>query len=41
MQEEMFKGCLDALLTLGAFLPAFDEGNGAGAAFLPDLGGYH
>lgn len=30
------------LLTLGAFLlPAFPWGKGAGAAFLPDLGGYH
>lgn len=28
-------------LTLGAFLPALDWGNGAGAAFFPDLGGYH
>jgi hypothetical protein len=31
-------------LTLGPFLdpaPAFDWGNGAGAAFFPALGGYH
>jgi hypothetical protein len=30
--------------TLGPFLdpaPALDAGNGAGAAFFPDLGGYH
>lgn len=27
--------------TLGAFLPALDWGKGAGAAFFPDLGGYH
>lgn len=30
--------------TFGAFLdpaPALDWGNGAGAAFFPDFGGYH
>ena len=29
------------LLTLGAFLPALEAPKGAGAAFLPDLVGYH
>lgn len=28
-------------LTLGAFLPAFPWGKGAGAVLFPDLGGYH